>query len=144
MKINSKSKYALLSVIYLAQNKESGGGSAKSISEKYKISKVFLEQILQTLKKHNLIDSKKGKGGGYFLLKSPDSISIYDILYPFETSLLNVDEIKVNKLDIEKKEIRFLINSISEDFNKKLKDIKLSTLLDNIINSTESNIGMYI
>lgn len=50
------------------------------ISEHENISKKFLELILLDLKKTGLIASKKGKGGGYYLLKDPKDISVATIM----------------------------------------------------------------
>ena len=50
-----------------------------SISEEESIPRKFLENILLELKKAGFLGSQKGKGGGYYLLKKPDTISIAEV-----------------------------------------------------------------
>lgn len=50
------------------------------ISKKERIPRKFLELILLELKRHGLVQSKKGKGGGYFLARNPGSITLGDVI----------------------------------------------------------------
>jgi Rrf2 family protein len=58
--------------------------STAIIAQDENISKKFLEQILLELKRAKLVNSKQGTMGGYYLLKSPDEISLADIYRIFE------------------------------------------------------------
>jgi Rrf2 family protein len=60
------------------------GITLDEISEKQKISRVYLAQILNRLRQARLIRSSRGPGGGYVLRKSPDEITLYDVLEPLE------------------------------------------------------------
>ncbi len=78
--ISKKTKYGLKALGYLAKQPEGKVTLISEIAENQNISHKFLESILLTLKKQGVLGSRRGKGGGYYLLKSPDEISIASIL----------------------------------------------------------------
>src|SRR5690349_17424409 len=82
--LSKKSKYAIKALVALAKHeKENKDGSPMriiEISEQEKIPKKFLEAILLELRRHNLLGSKMGVNGGYYLLKSPKDIALTDII----------------------------------------------------------------
>jgi len=73
--LSKKSKYALKALIRLGENKR-GPMLISDLAVQEAIPKKFLEIILLELKHHGVLQSKKGKGGGYSLSKSPNDISI--------------------------------------------------------------------
>lgn len=72
--LTKKAKYALKAVLYLAREYGKGPILVSEIAEREQIPHKFLEVILLDLKNMGILQSKKGKGGGYSLSKSPDSI----------------------------------------------------------------------
>lgn len=78
--LSKKTKYAFHALIYLGKNQEQGAILIQEISEKYGISHKFLENILLELKKAGFLGSKKGKGGGYYLIKEPREIQLSRII----------------------------------------------------------------
>lgn len=78
--LSRKTKYGIKALIYIAKQDKSMPILISEISEKENISKKFLETILLDLKKIGLLGSKKGKGGGYYLLKDPKDISVANII----------------------------------------------------------------
>ena len=78
--LSRKTKYGLKALIYMAKQDRLMPVLISEISENENISKKFLELILLDLKKTGLIASKKGKGGGYYLLKDPKDISVATIM----------------------------------------------------------------
>lgn len=78
--LSRKTKYGIKALIYIAKQDKLMPVLISEISEKENISKKFLETILLDLKKIGLLGSKKGKGGGYYLLKDPKDISIANII----------------------------------------------------------------
>ena len=73
--LSKKTKYGLKALIYIARQSPSVPVLISDISEKEQIPKKFLEAILLDLKKFGILGSKKGKGGGYYLLKDPKTVS---------------------------------------------------------------------
>lgn len=80
MKISKKGEYALKAMISLSLNYRSGPVAIKEIAEREKIPKKFLEQILLELKKAGLLESSRGAGGGYSLIKPPQEITLARVI----------------------------------------------------------------
>lgn len=80
MKIPTKGRYGLRLMYELALNYEKGPINLKTISERQNISNKYLEQIVTFLNKAKLVKSIRGIQGGYILLKSPEEITVLDIL----------------------------------------------------------------
>lgn len=77
--LSKKTKYALHALTYLGKNRE-GAVLIQSIADEHNISHKFLENILLELKKAGILGSKKGKGGGYYLIKDPKEIPLSRII----------------------------------------------------------------
>src|SRR5664279_3551171 len=78
--LSKKTRYAFRALAYLAENYGKGPILICTISTEKKIPLKFLENILNELKKANLLESKKGKGGGYFLKISPKKINLATVI----------------------------------------------------------------
>src|SRR3989338_2165627 len=87
--LSMKAKYAIRALSVLAK-KEGKMLSIRFLSEKAKAPQKFLESILLELKKHKLVDSKRGIEGGYFLLLPADKISIGNIIRFIDGPLASV------------------------------------------------------
>lgn len=81
MKITTKSRYAVEALVSLAsQSQGKYAINLQNISKQTDISVSYLEQIFSNLKSAQLIDSHKGPGGGYWLTRTPEQVSIGDIM----------------------------------------------------------------
>ncbi len=78
--LSKKTKYALHALTYLGKHREEGAIAIHDISEEHGISHKFLENILLELKKAAMLGSKKGKGGGYYLIKEPSEIPLSKVI----------------------------------------------------------------
>ena len=78
--ISKKTKYGLKALIYISKQEPGKPILISEIAQTQNISQKFLEIILLELKKQGIVGSKKGKGGGYYLLKKPDEISIASLV----------------------------------------------------------------
>lgn len=78
--LSKKAKYAIKALIYLGKNKEEGRMLISDIAEKERIPKKFLEQILLELRKHAILQSRRGKEGGYLLAKTPEEINMGQVI----------------------------------------------------------------
>ncbi len=146
MRISSKGRYALVSMIYMAQNYESGKFiTLISISEKFGISKIYLEQVFSLLKKGGLVVSVKGSQGGYQLARNPESISAYDILFSIEATLFESAEETVpqSSPSIEKTIRQFVFDNLDESVKKILSAISLSELVAQTQKNSENQGLMY-
>lgn len=82
--ISKKTKYAINALVYLAKRKNEGPILISEIAEQEKIPRKFLEAILLDLKNAGILASKKGKGGGYYLLKSTKEVNMADVMRLFD------------------------------------------------------------
>ncbi|WP_298433469.1 Rrf2 family transcriptional regulator [Geobacter sp.] len=78
--ISKKTKYALMALIYLAREYDRGPVLIADLAERENIPKKFLELILLALKNNGILQSKKGKGGGYYLGRAAKDISIGQVI----------------------------------------------------------------
>jgi Rrf2 family protein len=78
--LSKKTKYALHALTYLGKHRDEGTVLIHDIAEEHGISHKFLENILLELKKAGLLGSKKGKGGGYYLIKEPQDIPLSKVI----------------------------------------------------------------
>lgn len=92
MKVSSRSRYAMLTVLDLALHREVGVSKVHEIARRQVIPQKFLEQILLVLKSGGIVTSRRGAKGGYQLAKLPADISVADVLQLTEDALLAKDE----------------------------------------------------
>ena len=78
--LSKKSKYALRALLALARRRTSEPMLIAELAEKENIPKKFLELILLELKNKGILQSRKGKGGGYLLGRPADDISLGEVL----------------------------------------------------------------
>ncbi|MEQ1575805.1 MAG: Rrf2 family transcriptional regulator [Vicinamibacterales bacterium] len=78
--LTKKSKYGLKAVLVLAEEAGRGPVLVSDLADRHRIPKKFLEAILLELKRHGLLQSKKGKGGGYFLSRKPSEITVGQVI----------------------------------------------------------------
>ena len=78
--ISLKAKYALRALVALARATPGEPCGISDIAGAQDIPKKFLEQILLDLKHHGIVTSRRGRTGGYLLLKDPASISYGEVL----------------------------------------------------------------
>ena len=91
-----KTKYGLKALSYLSNQELNVPVLISDISKSENISKKFLESILLTLKKNGILASKKGKGGGYYLLKKPNEIKISTIIRILEGPIAMLPCVSLN------------------------------------------------
>ena len=80
MKLTTKGRFAVTAMIDLALRHEAGPVTLAGISERQKISLSYLEQLFGKLRRHQLVASVRGPGGGYCLAKPLTEISVADII----------------------------------------------------------------
>src|SRR5271154_1328489 len=85
--LSKKSKYALKAMLVLAEEYGQGPVLISDIARRESIPHKFLELILLDLKHQGLLQSRKGKGGGYFLGRDPSQISVGHIVRILDGSI---------------------------------------------------------
>jgi len=85
--MSKKCKYAIKALIELAKNPDQPSLSTADIAKEQNIPRKFLEHILTELKQAGFVGSKKGFGGGIYLKKSPEKITVADIYRLFDGAI---------------------------------------------------------
>lgn len=94
--LSKKTKYGLKALAYLGSQKNKQPVQIAEIAEHENISQKFLESILLSLRKTGFLGSKKGKGGGYYLIKNPDEILMTDVMRVLEGPISMVPCVSLN------------------------------------------------
>ncbi len=94
--LSKKTKYGLKALSYIARKRCENPVLISEIAQEENISQKFLESILLTLRKNGLLGSKKGKGGGYYLIKSPTEISMASVIRVLEGPIAMLPCVSLN------------------------------------------------
>lgn len=94
--LSKKTKYGIKALVHLARQKDRSPVQISVISQSENISQKFLESILLTLRKNGMLGSKKGKGGGYYLLKDPKDIPMTTVMRLLEGPIAMVPCVSLN------------------------------------------------
>lgn len=87
MKVNTKIRYGLRTMLELSLHDNKSGMFQKDIAKNQQLSEKYLDPIISSLKVSGLITNVSGKKSGYTLNKLPSEITIYDIYRAFEPEL---------------------------------------------------------
>ncbi len=80
MRLTTKGRFAVTAMLDLALRHGKGPVTLAGISERQDISLSYLEQLFGKLRRHHLVDSVRGPGGGYTLAKQLEAVSVADII----------------------------------------------------------------
>lgn len=84
MRVNTKIRYGLRTMIEIASSQDPNGVLQKDIAKSQHISLKYLDPIISALKLKGLITNSKGRGSGYRLTREPKDITMHDIYTAFE------------------------------------------------------------
>lgn len=87
MRLTTKGRFAVTAMIDLALNGSDGPVTLAGISDRQKISLSYLEQLFGKLRRHNLVESVRGPGGGYCLARPVEQMTVADIIRAVDESL---------------------------------------------------------
>ena len=87
MRLTTKGRFAVTAMIDLALRQHSGPVTLSAISQRQNISLSYLEQLFGKLRRHELVDSIRGPGGGYTLARLARNITVADIIFAVDEPL---------------------------------------------------------
>lgn len=130
MRLTTKGRYAVTALLDVAYQGDGSVVPLSDISERQSISMSYLEQLFSKMRKHGLVNSIRGAGGGYTLAKPAHEISVLDIIDAVDES------IKATRCDgkgnCQNGEM-CLTHNLWSDLSDKIEDylvaVKLSSLL---------------
>ncbi len=87
MRLTTRGRFAVTAMIDLASRQQRGPVTLASISQRQTISLSYLEQLFGKLRRHGLVESTRGPGGGYVLGREARKVSIADVVYAVDEPL---------------------------------------------------------
>lgn len=87
MRLTTKGRFAVTAMIDLAMRQHSGPVTLAAISQRQNISLSYLEQLFGKLRRHELVDSVRGPGGGYSLARLARNVTVADIIFAVDEPL---------------------------------------------------------
>jgi Rrf2 family protein len=144
MKINTKTRYGLRTLLELALNNDNQGGVyQKEIAERQSISNRYLDHIIASLKTAGLVTNVSGKKSGYRLSKQPSEISMYDVYKAFDNRMQIIDCLvdKNNCPGIQSCSAREFWQDLNSCIIKHMESVKLTDIAERqkSINRTITN-----
>lgn len=134
MRVNTKIRYGLRTMIEIANSPDENGVLQKDIAQNQHISFKYLDSIISSLKLKGLIINSKGKGSGYRLTKDPKDITMYEIYTAFEQ--IAVVECINNNGFCERSKHDCKANSYWNEFRIEFQKMLMNKTLEQIIEST--------
>jgi Rrf2 family iron-sulfur cluster assembly transcriptional regulator len=142
MRLTTKGRFAVTAMLDLAMRGHNGPVTLAGISERQKISLSYLEQLFGKLRRHALVDSVRGPGGGYCLARSAHQITVADIIRAVDEPL-DATQCggKENCLD----EHRCLTHELWTTLNRKMYDYLSSVSLGELaVRGREKEAGLSV
>ena len=132
MRLTTKGRFAVTAMADLAERHGRGPVTLSSIGERQKISLSYLEQLFGKLRKHNIVIAVRGPGGGYYLARPANLISVADIIVAVDEQ---IDATKCGgKADCDDNKqcsTHDLWMGLNEILHKYMAEVSLQQLVDN-------------
>ena len=87
MRLITKGRFAVTAMIDLALRQDKGPVTLAGISQRQEISLSYLEQLFGKLRRHEIVDSVRGPGGGYNLARKAEDVTVADIIIAVDEPL---------------------------------------------------------
>jgi len=139
MKLSNKGRYAVQALADLARNSLQKPTNLTEISLRQGISLSFLEQIFLKLKNNNLVKSSRGPLGGYILSRSPDDISISNIIEAVDEKVKTVACRRESKKGCHGKSSKCITHDLWDDLENHINDFFKKNTLRDIAYKMEKN-----
>tara|TARA_B100002051_G_C16620925_1_gene578185 strand:- start:51 stop:458 length:408 start_codon:yes stop_codon:yes gene_type:complete len=132
MRLNTKSRYAVMALADMASFKANKPISLRDISLRQSISLLYLEQIFFKLKKHNIVKSIRGSNGGYILSKNPNNLKLSEIFSALNENVKTINCDKDSKKGCNGRTTKCITHNLWDELdlhinaffeNKKLDDL---------------------
>ena len=126
MRLNTKSRYAVMALADMARFEESKPISLRDISLRQSISLLYLEQIFLKLKKNNIVRSIRGTNGGYVLNKNPKQIKLSEIFLALDENVKTIGCDKHSKRGCNGKSFKCITHDLWDEL-----DVHINTFFEN-------------
>jgi Rrf2 family iron-sulfur cluster assembly transcriptional regulator len=130
MRLTTKGRFAVTAMVDLAMRQTRGPVTLAAISERQHISLSYLEQLFGKLRRHQLVSSVRGPGGGYNLAQAAGAISVADIITAVDEPL---DATKCGGRENCKDEKRCMTHDLWARLNEKMYEYLASVSLADLV-----------
>jgi Rrf2 family iron-sulfur cluster assembly transcriptional regulator len=138
MRLTTKGRFAVTAMLDLALRHQHGPVTLAGIGARQSISLSYLEQLFGKLRRHALVESVRGPGGGYCLARPTDKISVADIIRAVDEPL---DATQCGGLENCQEDRRCMTHNLWAALNEKLHDYLSSVTLQDLVNEQVAKDG---
>jgi Rrf2 family protein len=129
MKLSRTVAYAVQATLQLAKNETSHPVPCSTLAAEGKMPERFLLQILRNLVTHGILRSTRGVDGGYSLVKSPQDISLLEVIEAIEGPYDAVPAANEGPEELNQDKLKDALSQVASTTRNQLEAIKLSQLL---------------
>ncbi len=141
MRISTKGRYGLRTLIDIAMHRATGAATLNDLAKRQDISAKYLWQVINPLKAAGILGVTRGAKGGYFLVRRPEEITMLETVTALEGELLVADCLD-NNMFCEKSDTcvaRAVWQEVNNAVEKTLKGITLAELIRRCAKSSAAN-----
>jgi len=131
MRLTTKGRFAVTAMLDLALRHQPGPVTLAGIGARQGISLSYLEQLFGKLRRHALVESVRGPGGGYCLARPSDKVSVADIILAVDEPL---DATQCGGMENCQEDKRCMTHNLWATLNEKLFDYLNSVTLQDLVN----------
>ena len=136
MRLTTKGRFAVTAMLDLALNQGARPVTLAGISRRQGISLSYLEQLFGKLRRHSLVDSVRGPGGGYTLAKQAENMSVAEIIIAVDEP---IDATQCGGKENCREEGRCMTHDLWATLNEKMYDYLASVKLSDLVETHKRN-----
>jgi len=140
MKLNTKSRYAVMALADLAKFSSQKPVSLRDISLRQNISILYLEQIFLKLKNNNIVKSVRGTNGGYVLNKDPEDIKLAEIFQALDEKVKTMACKKDVKKSCNGKAIKCITHNLWDELEFHINTFFERKKLSDLVNKNQNRL----
>jgi Rrf2 family transcriptional regulator, iron-sulfur cluster assembly transcription factor len=138
MRLTTKGRFAVTAMLDLALRHQHGPVTLAGIGRRQSISLSYLEQLFGKLRRHALVASVRGPGGGYCLARPTEKVSVADIILAVDEPL---DATQCGGMENCQEDKRCMTHDLWATLNEKLYDYLNSVTLQDLVNEQRAKDG---
>lgn len=138
MRLTTKGRFAVTAMIDLALRQNNGPVTLAAISQRQQISLSYLEQLFAKLRRHQIVESVRGPGGGYCLARGAEAISVADVILAVDEPL---DATQCGGRENCKSDHRCMTHDLWATLNRKMLDYLASVSLSDLVEKQRQKVA---
>jgi len=144
MSVSVKCQYGLRALFELARRKDQGLVRLQDVAEAQEIPQRFLENILNQLRQGGFVDSRRGKDGGFMLLKAPSQITVKDVVSFIDGPIYPVECAGATPLRKCPFQGSCVFNGLWTEARRSLENVYEGTTLEDLLQASQNQACDYV